>query len=449
MHIHRARLFLSTLREKERVETKIQKQRGRENMQFRKIAAIAGSALMAGMTLAGAAMAATNVGNIANLATPPAGATMANFPIFVIGKTAASADVAGAIDIAVRMAAESKTTTTATTTGTSAAVTGLERDGISIGTSSTSILSTSNGVGTAFPATNLTNIHFDGLKKSSVRWSGDSSDYNYKEQVDVSGINVRHSLTENYINGTEKLVVGTSGAIKYEYVFDTTFNFTTKDGSKGTLISPQYAYPLQITMMGKQFSIVGASSDSLLMMSGNTGTARKDASSSAGVASSDGAYTAYVTAGVNAAWVTVELKDKTGNLVGTKDINSGDTYTFSAANLDVQVTAVKVAGTDPSTNVISADLVVGPTGTTTKTYDGSADVVTTGKSNDAFPGTTRWGIQYKPAAGADDRKIPAGSMIQVVYLPETTEYYVAGQKISLPNSYGDLGFEGFNTNNRG
>ena len=75
-------------------------------MQFRKIAAVAGSALLAGATLATAGMAATvkNVGEI----TTKLGTAEEPFPVFVVGAGAAASDVAAAIDIAVRLAANSK-----------------------------------------------------------------------------------------------------------------------------------------------------------------------------------------------------------------------------------------------------------------------------------------------------------------------------------------------------
>lgn len=92
-------------------------------MQFRKLAAIGGSALMTGLSLAGAALAATNVGNLASLATPTT-AGAANFPIFVVGKDAKTSDVAGAIGVAARFAAESKTKVAATTSPTVSAVEG-------------------------------------------------------------------------------------------------------------------------------------------------------------------------------------------------------------------------------------------------------------------------------------------------------------------------------------
>ena len=89
-------------------------------MQFRKIAAVAGSALLAGATLATAGLAATvnSVGEITSkLGEYP------DFPVFVVGANAASSDVAGAIDVAVRLAANYKTKETVTVEGAGEEVT--------------------------------------------------------------------------------------------------------------------------------------------------------------------------------------------------------------------------------------------------------------------------------------------------------------------------------------
>jgi hypothetical protein len=98
--------------------------------------------------------------------------------------------------------------------------------------------------------------------------------------------------------------------------------------------------------------------------------------------------------------------------------------------------------------IVGTDLVVGDTTAgVEKTYDTSADVTSTGTASDKFPGETIWGIQV--SSGATDFQTPgsiaANANIQVTYKPTTTQYLKAGQKLTLPNNYGDLGLEGFNT----
>ncbi len=410
-------------------------------MQFKKIAALAGSALMAGMSLAGAAMAATNVGNIAELATPSD--HTANFPLFVIGATASPADVAGAVDIAVRMAAESKTTTV-TTTGTSGTVDGVERDGINIGTSSGgSNLYTAITGGAAFPSSGiLKNTHYSTLKDSTFSHRG--TDYDYREQVDVSGVRMRHDLSTDKINGTEKMVIGTNGDIKYEFVFEKGLWINNTVTTTGSISSPDYSNPIEIEMLGKKFKIVGVGATSLKMLVGDTGTTKKQGTEVTGVTSGD--YTVYVTAAANNDWASFEIKDKDGNVVDTlSGISEGNSKDSSATGLTVKVTDVRVSGTDPSTQIIEADVVVGPTGQIEHEYDATADVDATGSANEAFPGTERWGIQYSPSSTSKSQYIGSGSKIQVVYKPKEVQYLKPGEKVDLPNDYGSLGFEGWNT----
>ena len=84
-------------------------------MQFRKLAAMAGTALLAGMTIAAPVMAA----NVDNLSTVDQMVSEDVFPMFVVGADASTADVAGAVNMAVKMASFSKTTRTVDVQGTS------------------------------------------------------------------------------------------------------------------------------------------------------------------------------------------------------------------------------------------------------------------------------------------------------------------------------------------
>lgn len=408
-------------------------------MQFKKIAAMAGSALMAGMTLAGAGLAATNVGNIAELAKPSD--SVANFPLIVVGKTASTEDVAGAINIAVRLAAESKTTETVSTAA--AAVDGVERDGIAIGTSSTANLYTAITGGAAFPnSAIIKNAHYSTLKDSTFSWK--SNDYDYREEVNLQGVAMRHDLGTDKINGTEKMEVQ-SGDIIYKFVFEKALNMSTSTSDATcTIADPEYTDPVKITMLGKAFTIVGVGSTSIKMLAGESGTAKKQGDTLTGITSGD--YTVYVTGGANNDWASFEIKDADGNVVDTlSGIAEGNSKDSSATSLTVKVTDVRVSGTDPSTMIIETDVVVGPTGTTEHEYDSTADVDATGAANEAFSSDApRWGIQYS-VSGGSNCYIPNGAEIQVVYKPSETEYYKAGTKVDLPNDYGSLGFEGWNT----
>jgi len=418
-------------------------------MQFRKIAAVAGSALMAGLSLAGAALAQTNVGEINDI-VKVSGSTV-NFPLFVVGATAKSDDVAGAINVAVRLAADASKPV-AVTGGSS--VTGIDRDGITpcyATTPSTNCLLNKAKVGgSAFPTTDviMKNAHFTGLKDSTFSWK--SNDYDYSEQVDLSGVYMSHSLTTDKINGTETMVIGTNGAIKYEYVFDKAINLSSArtTGNYGLTTNPEYTYPIKVKILGKDITIVGVGATEIKALAGSSGTA--DATT--GITYGD--YTAYATSGSDASWSKVVVKDKSGAVVDTLIISDGNSKDSSATGLTVKVTLTRAL---QDGTIQGSDIVVGPTGTTEHSYDNSADVTSTGTGSDRFPGETAWGIEYVPSATSGNSAtgcdvagagcILKNTQIRVTYKPSDTQYLKAGSKISLPNDYGELGFDGFNTDN--
>ena len=85
-------------------------------MQFKKLAALTGSAIMAGFSLAAPALAAvTNVADIGGLAF--GSSTGATFPTFVVGADAATSDVAAAINLAAYLAGNDYTSATVSLSG--------------------------------------------------------------------------------------------------------------------------------------------------------------------------------------------------------------------------------------------------------------------------------------------------------------------------------------------
>ena len=355
----------------------------------------------------------------------------------VVGADADPSDVVGAVDVMARLAELSYTTTT--TSGISD-YDGIMRDGISICTSATPttgcLLSTTAATGSQFPTNGLVkNFHYAKLKSSTFSWK--SNDYNYHEQFDVAAVQMRHSYTTTNVNGTEKMVIN-SGNVKYQYVFDKDLNMSaaTTALTTGTIASPEYTNPVKIKLLGKDFTIVGVGATSIKALSGSTGLA--DAKTPV----TYGDYSVYAIQGSNGDWVKVQIKDKNGNLVGTDVVSiTGGAKSFSSISLDVRATTVRAL--DDGT-VVGADLVVGPTGTTEKEYDTSADTTSTGTASDKFTGETLWGIQIS-GTGWGVQKIPKSGAIDVVYKPTTTEYYKAGEKLTLPNDYGYLSFEDWNT----
>jgi len=411
------------------------------------------ASIMAMVTFVYPVLAATTLGDFPGFLGSTSDSVTTPDVYFVVGKAASPEDVIAAADLAATLASTESYTSTTTTGGE--AVDGVLKDGIDLGISSGgSALSTAATNGVAFPnSCVLKNAHYSTLKDSTYSWN--SADYDFREQVDCSGIKMRHSLGVDKVNGTETMVVNDNNLV-YEFVFEKAINLTSKQ-SLGTIASPDYTYPIKIKLLGKDFVIVGIGATSIKALQGSVGTA------TATVPVVYGDYSVYATQG-GTSFVSVTIKDKAGNTVDTLLLtgwSTGSSVSKDSTAAGLTITATSIAALQDGT-VVGADLVVGPTGTTTHEYDGSADVSSTSStSRDTFTGETKWGIQYCPgggsagvctATGGSSGNIPANAQIQVAYLPQSvtngdSDYLKADSKISLPNSYADLGFIGWDTDN--
>jgi len=157
-------------------------------MQFKKLAAIAGSALMAGLALTGPVLATTvtQLGKVSDMVSVTD--STVSFPMFVIGASAATADVAGAVDVAVNLASNAVVTSSVTSTIPGESVTG----GSKIATSGVFLSPYANpqnvkGIMTASDIPSLLN---GGTYSSS---SGGS--YQYKQYLYIGG---ETTQTSNY-----------------------------------------------------------------------------------------------------------------------------------------------------------------------------------------------------------------------------------------------------------
>src|SRR3989304_10586850 len=164
------------------------------------------------------AFAATSVGSAFGMR----GSAGSLGAVVVVGSGAAASDVAGAADIAVRLAELSYTTTT---TSGGSAVEGISKDGVTLCTQATPETNCQLIDGTnAFPSSGvLKTFHYTGLKDGSYSWRGD--DYDYREQIDVSAVTMRHDFASSDINGTAKMQID-SGDVIYEWVAEELLNGT-------------------------------------------------------------------------------------------------------------------------------------------------------------------------------------------------------------------------------
>jgi len=307
----------------------------------------------------------------------------ANFYV-IMGATANPSDVAGAVDIAVRLAELSYTSVSASAVS---GVTGTEKDTVGLAAL----------LGTDFPnGAIMTSTHYSGLLDSTYTWR--SNDYDYHEQVNVANVQMRHAFAISNVNGTEKMVIESADVV-YQYVFDKALT------GLGSISDPNYTYPVKIKLLGKDFSIVGVIAGQAKVLQGSIGTV----TSTSGVTYGD--YTVYSDLGYNAGWARIIIKDAAGNTVDTKVINQADSWDFTSTTLTVKLTSVRAL---QDGTVVGVDVVVGPTGTVEKTYDTSADTTSTGTASDRFPGETDWGIRVASASTFGTGSINVGDILEVV-----------------------------------
>jgi hypothetical protein len=380
------------------------------------------TALVALLTATAPVLAAQELGSYPSFLKGTGGTLNA---YVVVGSSANVADVVGAIDLASRLAEVGKSTVTQACSGASGSLDGQEKDTIALD----GLLSAT------FPSSGvLKSAHYTMLKDSTISWRG--TDYDYREQVDIANVKMRHSLGVNNVNGSLKMEVE-SGDIKYQYVFEKALSGT------GSVTTPNYSYPISIKLLGKDFSIVGIESNQVKALQGSIGT------STATTPVVYGDYSVYSDLGYSGAsttsgnWARLIIKDKDGNTVDTLTINMGDNRQSASTGLTIMLLNVRAL---QDGTVVGSDIVVGPTAEgVTKTYDTTADVTSTGTASDKFPAETEWGIQVGSGSFGTTGAIVVGDTLEVVYKPTSTKYFAAGEKVSLPNSYGELGFEGFNT----
>jgi len=283
-------------------------------MQFRKLAAIGGSALMTGLSLAGAAMAATSVGNLADLAAPVGGA--AHFPLFVVGKDAKTSDVAGAIGVAARFAAESKTAvaTTSATTTAGAVSGGYNLGSLYVGDP----LSLSRS---SISAVDMPNVLADGKVTD-----GSGTQYSYNQYIDFSSNSApiygkTGDMTEPvpYVNVTSSV-----SATTYLYALRATFNnINITKGTSGA---------------GETTSSSNAIAGQTLKLFGSDWTIGTDTTSSSLVLYGSGSlqtlgYKTPISISVGGVNHTIEMTGVTSSTVVYLKVDSGSEESFTKGTI--------------------------------------------------------------------------------------------------------------------
>jgi hypothetical protein len=326
------------------------------DMQFKKLAAITGSALMVGLSLA-APVLATSVTKLSDISKlVGVSGTTVSYPIFVIGATAATSDVAGAVDMAVNLASNAVTSNQVSCTGgVGVSITG----GVTMATASNPIVMWENLSSSkqTLTATDLPDILSSGTF------------------VDANSVSTPFSQYLSFPTTNGQVVYDTrSGGTQPELGMrfagsNTVYNYTlafTKQVSETTLTnSVTNMVNTQISMLGKTWTITAATVNSisdlaLTLLSGkNSQTVTTETPATYTVGSNTFTVTLVAVGKINlldAATITVSG----GNLAAaeTLQILSGGTKSLSDGTL-VGVTSIftttKTGAIDSATIFIGAD----------------------------------------------------------------------------------------------
>ncbi len=330
-----------------------------------------------------------------------------------------ASDIAGAVDIAVRLAeVQYAPTTVSGGTTTTAGFSGLERD---IQVQSPVTVNDSNS---GFPGS-LQSYHFSGLKRGTVTFNGQQ--YNYHEEVDVgSGVLVEHNASVNNVNGTETLVVPsggfTNGGISYRFVFDQAIS------GLGSTATPNYTYTLTVPVAGTNMVITGVDTAGFSALAGNVGVA----DSKTPITYSG--YSVYVLDGSSGSWAKIQIKDASGNIVQTDilNLNQQNTYTFGSTTFQVRVINVYASTV---TSTASAQIAVGSNVAVTYPAGESVDPK---YQVDSQP----WYIHAPTGGYSTAGTLAAGSYIAVSYDSQNTSYFKTGTYLTGPNNYFSFGVGG-------
>ncbi|MFH0929550.1 MAG: S-layer protein [Candidatus Aenigmatarchaeota archaeon] len=397
-------------------------------MQFKKLAAIAGSALMAGMTLVAPALATsvTSLDSISDM-VGVADSTV-SFPLFVIGAGAATADVAAGINVAVNMAANAKTTSQVSVEGVSVGVTG----GTSMATGTNPLVTWDNLASSkqVLTATDLPTLLAGG---------------NYVDQASVS---VPYAQYLTFANA----------AANGQIVYDTKNGGTAPElGLKITGSSNVYTYLMSYT---KQISEAIASSSITNMVNSQMSMLGKDWTITAATYVGANSISLTLLSGKNAQTVTTEEPasyDVDGNAytvtlvaVGTINAVAAATVTIEGGGLSAPQTVQVLSG---GTKTLNDGTLMGVTSIFTTTKTGAIDsaVVFLGADKleladtDMTSSTPYSGVRVNGQTLTDVRVVMTGTAdatsltmdnIQLVWTPSLEQFVTAGNSLTDPATGG-------------
>ena len=283
-------------------------------MQFKKLAAITGSALMAGLSLA-APVLATSVTKLSDISTlvQTTGNVM---PMFVIGATAATSDVAAAVDVAVGLAQYAKTTSTVTVPGATASVTG----GVLLDTADTKMYLTQNinKIKTILTATDIPSL----LTSNSVEdTSGTKYDYSQYVNIGSKAMQFAQPDVSANIKDPAFLVKLGTAADASNYVVQGWVSFTKQFNASN-------AIGKELTLFGKTFTISSETDSTQLVLFGLAGKETVTAGESKDIIVGSSTFTVQVV-GISASNAVLSVNGI------QKQVTAGHTYDFGGTSVYV------------------------------------------------------------------------------------------------------------------
>jgi hypothetical protein len=345
-----------------------------------------------------------------------------------VGAAAATDDVVGAINLAIRLEEVSKTSTTISCEGAAAGtVTGLDKE-LNYGSARVNGGAVA-GTDTTYQLPNeVKTFHYSGLDRGEVNYRG--TDYSYSEIVVLSTTAGDLGLTNKKgapVNGTIRMKVK-ADTIVYKWTLDENIsssyihNFTEGD--------PNYNNPFIIDLLGQEFQIVATpTTSSVQMLAGTVGDAYPDTTNV-----ESGGYSVYCTDAADGSWAVLIIKDATGAIVASDTVTQGNTWT----NIDLGGTDYELklltAYASTATSKVHAKVTFGTD--VDKKYDGGSD--------SKFPGYDDWRISAE-VAGPGAGYLGKYTNITVKYHPSETQYLELGEKIVAPNDYFEVSARDFNT----
>ncbi len=383
------------------------------------------AALMSILTIAVPTLAATNLSDYPTFLLT---ADKALNAYIVVGATAATSDVVGAIDLATTLAQAAATTTTNTVAGTTQGVTGTERKIVISGGSTAGVI---GGSGSNNLPSTLYTYHYSGLLQSQFQFKG--TYHNYKEMVVLgsSTPQLTHKLGDP-VNGTLKMKIDTQ-SITYKYQFlDSISDF----GPATAANSSTYQNPIVVSVAGKTFSIVAIpSTTSFRALSGSVGWIDQGAT---GLTVGD--LSVKVNTVYSGTQANIDIVDSSGNIVKSLGVVGTDaqTFTYSGSSYSLKVlntATISVQGA--GTNSVQLAFAKGDVD---KLYDGSDTATVSDWSSD-------WKVSGQFATAG---VITAVDNITVTYNPssltDANKYYAAGSTFKGPGDYFELSYVGYTPN---